>query len=168
MNIRFHPGHCEDCHDNKGRLALCEYPLVPKGAGAELCAQCIATRNEECMRGEEPRMIGLTPTGDSSKWVDLPPLTLILREGNSVGEVAVKVRYRRPDGSDFSTKNGGEIKLLIGANDRWIWADFLDPETFGFHPHRAAVLAESALQKMMEERGSHMRAHHVQVETVLA
>lgn len=166
MNVRFYPGHCEDCHNNSEELLLCEPPLVPEGISAELCGECIAARREEHLRGEEPRMIGLTPTGINSVWVDLQPLKLSLRDGRSVGEIAVMVRYRRPNGRQLTSENGGEVKLMIGATNRWVWADFLAPEIFGYNPHKAIVTAESALRVMMEERG--VSSHHVQIETTLA
>jgi hypothetical protein len=149
-NARFYPDLCEDCAEEK-ELALCEFPLVPLGKSAVLCRDCEAIRRNEHFRAEEPRPIGFTPAGDRTKWVDLSNLMLCVSEKDEVVGIPVKVMYRRPTVADPTPNDGGEIKVLIGENDRWLWVDFIDPKIFGFDPARAISNAKAGLQAMMTE-----------------
>lgn len=145
---------CEDCCDQRP-LASYGPPLVPNGATANLCQACADIRRAEQARGEEPRPIGLTPTGDRTKWVDLPDLLIRIHSpkfGLQAVEIPVRLKYRRPTVANVLPEDGGEIKALIGNNSRWIWVDYLSPEIFGFNPHHAAGVAELNLTKMAAER----------------
>lgn len=145
---------CEDCHDEKP-LASYGPPLVPNGATANLCQTCADIRRAEQARGEEPRPIGLTSTGDRTKWVDLPDLVIRFHSpkiGLQTVEIPVRLRYRRPTVAKVLPEDGGEIKALVGNSTRWVWVDCLSPDIFGFNPRHAAAIAELTLTKMVAEK----------------
>lgn len=145
---------CEDCYRKEEPLRTCPEHLVPKGARAELCGECIATRETDRAAGKAPRPVGIPADGPGLEWVDLGEALTYADEDNK--NHTAQVRYQRPVAKEPPMKPG-EVRFRLADGMRWLPAGSLNFAMLPFIVNNPGAYALNAAMSAIQMALPHAR-----------